>query len=76
MAFEIGEHPISAFAADALEPSFTLPANVMTAGQSYVIRAVTINGGFPSLATGDLTMRSLPLSHGLQDGGAFTVVAP
>jgi hypothetical protein len=64
------------FAASALAPSFTLPANLMTAGQSYVIRAITINGGFPALATGDLTMRTLPLSRGLQDGGAFTIAAP
>jgi hypothetical protein len=59
----------------ALVPSFTLPANLLAAGQSYVIRAVTVEGAFPNMASGDFTTRSLPFSHGLQDAAAFRVVA-
>jgi hypothetical protein len=61
--------------ASALVPSFTLPANLLTVGQSYVVRAICISGGFPALANGDLTQRTLPLTHGLLDSGAFTVTA-
>ena len=41
--------------ATALTPDFTLPANTLRSGSSYVIRAVCIQGGFPALSTGDLT---------------------
>jgi hypothetical protein len=55
---------------------FTIPANTLQVGSSYVIRAVCLSGGFPAVATGDLTQRALPLAEGLLDSGAFTVTAP
>ena len=57
----------------AIGPQFTLPANLLVAGKTYVLRAICISGGYPGLAQGDLRMRTLPFSLGFADCGVFTV---
>lgn len=52
---------------------FLLPPELFVADKTYVIRAVTYGGSYPELATGDLTVRSLPVSIGYHDSGVFTV---
>ncbi len=64
------------FAYTGVDATFTLPANTLVAGHTYRLRAQCFEGGFPGIATGDLTMRALPLSFGLLDSGVFTVGAP
>ena len=64
------------FAYTGTDPTFTLPAGTLVAGHTYRLRAQCVEGGFLAVATGDLTMRALPLSFGLLDSGVFTVGAP
>jgi len=64
------------FSYTGVAPTLTLPANTLVAGHTYRLRAVCIAGGYPALASGDLTQRDLPLSVGLLDSGVFTVGAP
>ncbi len=54
----------------------TIPAGVFTTGKTYSIRAHCYRGGFPGIASGDLSQRDLPLSVGYLDSGVFTVAAP
>ena len=53
----------------------TLPNDVFAVGKTYMIRAHCIVGGFPGIATGDLTNRTLPYSVGYLDAGIFQVMA-
>ncbi len=58
------------------EPHFVVPADTFVAGHTYTLRALSLKGGYPGIATGDLTMRTLPLVQAYADSGVFTVVAP
>jgi len=59
-----------------VEPRFVVPADAFVPGHLYTLRAVTVVGGYPALASGDLTMRSLPLTGAYADSGVFTVRSP
>ena len=54
-------------------PRFVLPPEVFEAGALYTLRAVTVQGGFPALAEGDLTQRTLPIAISFLDSGVFQV---
>ena len=60
----------------AVQPEFTLPPNTLATGKNYTLRAICIAGGYPSIAQGDLTARTLPFSLGFADRGAFSVMSP
>ena len=56
--------------------SLVLPPGVLVAGHSYFFRAVTHQGGFPNIATGDLATAAPPFHVGYNDSGVFTVEMP
>src|SRR5205823_13069040 len=56
-------------------PHFTLRPQLFTAGHSYTIEAMSIQGGNTNAAMGDLQTVTLPLTLAYQDSGVFTVVA-
>jgi hypothetical protein len=56
------------------EARFQLPPEVFVVGHSYTLRAICTAGGFPALASGDLTARQLPMSQSYADSGVFTVM--
>lgn len=58
----------------ATSPMMTVPAKFFEAGKHYVIRAITIAGSFPLIATGELTEHTLPLSLALHTSGVFEVM--
>ncbi|NVB82276.1 MAG: hypothetical protein HOV81_28100 [Kofleriaceae bacterium] len=64
------------YAAYGLEPTIVVPHDVFETGKSYLLRAHTIKGGFPTIADGNLQNRDLPYSVGYLDSGVFTVTAP
>jgi hypothetical protein len=49
-----------------------VPPDVFVPGKLYTLRALVYAGGFPNVATGDLS-RGFPISHGSHDSGVFTV---
>ncbi len=55
------------------DPHFVVPADAFVSGHTYTLRAISNRGGFPGVASGDLTMRSLPLVQAYADSGVFTV---
>ncbi|MDQ3365894.1 MAG: hypothetical protein M3680_10745 [Myxococcota bacterium] len=59
--------------AAGVAPQFTLPAEVFVTGKHYTVRAMTVKGGFPNIATGDMQTRSLPIAQALLDSGVFQV---
>jgi hypothetical protein len=67
--------PHVAYVAQTTANTVVLPSDVFVDGNVYMIRGETLVGGFPGIATGDLTMRQLPLSVGYLDGGIFTAKA-
>jgi hypothetical protein len=56
-------------------PHFVVPPDAFVAGHTYTLRAISLVDGFPAAATGDLTMRALPMIQAYADSGVFTVVA-
>lgn len=58
------------------KPNVSIPSDAFTAGKTYWVRAHTINGGYPSFATGNFWDRNLPYSVGYLDSGVFTAAAP
>jgi hypothetical protein len=62
--------------ASGTKPSFLLPPELFEVGHNYALRAICIQGGYPTIGTGDLTHREPPQAVGFLDAGAFTVVAP
>jgi hypothetical protein len=64
------------FGATGVAADFKIPPDPFVVGHNYALRGICLSGGFPSLATGDLTNRTLPLSVGYMDGGVFTVASP
>jgi hypothetical protein len=56
------------------EPQWTIPGDTITTGVMYTVRAQCIRGGYPMLAAGDLTERTLPVHVGYLDSGVFTVM--
>jgi hypothetical protein len=58
------------------KPAFTLPPELFEVGKTYVLRAICIQGGFPTIAMGDLTNRTPPQAVSFLDGAVFTVAAP
>jgi hypothetical protein len=61
------------FSCSGTDPHFVVPAGAFVSGHTYVLRAISNKGGFPGVASGDLTMRSLPLVQAYADSGVFTV---
>ncbi|HEX2691631.1 MAG TPA: hypothetical protein VHN14_33700 [Kofleriaceae bacterium] len=68
-AFE--SHPV--FSATTNEPGFEVPPEILQAGHYYTLRVMSISGGYPGIAEGDLTNRQLPLSQSYLDSGVFLV---
>jgi hypothetical protein len=64
------------FGATGVAADFKIPPDPFVVGHNYALRGICLSGGFPTLATGDLTNRALPLSVGYMDGGVFTVAGP
>jgi len=58
----------------ALGPSLVLPPEMFEPGKLYTLRASTVSGSYPELASGDLGQRSLPVSVAYHDSGVFTVL--
>jgi hypothetical protein len=58
----------------ATTPPFEIPANVFKSGELYTLRLTCLQGGFPGLSAGDLTMRTLPVSGGSLDSGVFAAM--
>jgi hypothetical protein len=58
----------------ATTPPFEIPANVFKTGEQYTLRVTCLQGGFPGLSTGDLTMRALPVAGGRLDSGVFSAM--
>ncbi len=59
--------------ATGVAPQFTVPGEVFVTGKHYTVRAMTVQGGFPNIATGDMQTRSLPIAQALLDSGVFQV---
>jgi len=66
----------TAYVALGTAPEIKVPAGTLATGKTYTIRAHCLLGGFPGIATGDLSQRDLPLSIGYLESGVFTVAAP
>ena len=66
------------FSAASNAAKFEVPPEIFQAGHSYTARAMCTYGGYPGVASGDLTTRELPLSQSYLDSAVFTVmpVAP
>jgi hypothetical protein len=60
------------FAASAT-PRFVIPPEIFEPGALYTLRAITVQGGFPGVAVGDLSQRSLPVATAFLDSGVFQV---
>jgi hypothetical protein len=58
----------------ATTPPFQIPANVFKSGELYTLRVTCLQGGFPGLSAGDLTMRTLPVAAGSLDSGVFAAM--
>jgi hypothetical protein len=56
--------------------ALVLPPGVLVAGHTYFFRAITHQGGFPNIATGDLATAAPPFNVGYNDSGVFTVEMP
>lgn len=61
------------FAASALEPRFLLLPELLEPGKMYTVRAISIVGGYPEVANGDLRTRSLPIAAAFLESGVFQV---
>ncbi|HSK05814.1 MAG TPA: hypothetical protein VK932_31420 [Kofleriaceae bacterium] len=59
--------------ANGVQPRFVLPPELFEAGALYTLRAITVAGGFPGIAEGDLTQRSIPIAVSFLDSGVFQV---
>jgi hypothetical protein len=59
--------------ANGAAPRFVLPPELFETGALYTLRAIAIQGGFPSIDAGDLTQRSIPLATSFLDSGVFQV---
>jgi len=62
------------FAAASAAAKFEVPPEIFQTGHSYTIRALCTFGGYPAIASGDLTKRELPLAQSYLDSGVFTVM--
>jgi hypothetical protein len=58
----------------ASQPRTLLAREHFQPGKFYTLRAVTIQGGFPQIATGDLAVRELPIAQGYLDSGMFQIM--
>lgn len=52
---------------------WSLPGDLFETGKIYTVRASCSRGGYPSLATGDLEQRELPVASAYLESGVFTV---
>jgi hypothetical protein len=59
--------------ASGVAPRFLLPPEVFEPGALYTLRAISVQGGFPALAEGDMTQRSMPVAISFLDSGVFQV---
>ncbi len=59
--------------ANGAQPRFLLPPELFEPGALYTLRAIAVQGGFPGLATGDLTQRAIPIAISFLDSGVFRV---
>jgi hypothetical protein len=58
----------------AIDPTaLVVPADVFVAGHTYVIQAITHQGGWPMAATGDFETQAPPYYIGYSYSGVFTV---
>ena len=55
------------------QPTFSLPPEVFQAGHCYTLRSFSTVGGYPSIASGDLTDRGLPLAQSFFDSAVIEV---
>lgn len=56
-----------------LAPHFVVPRSLFSPGHLYTLRAISVKGGYPALASGDLTNRDLPESVSYLDSGVFEI---
>ncbi|MEO8552923.1 MAG: hypothetical protein ABI678_23265 [Kofleriaceae bacterium] len=56
--------------------ALVLPPNTLVVGHTYTIAAITHQGGFPNLATGDLATTAPPFHVAHNYSGVFTVESP
>ncbi len=59
--------------ANGAAPRFLLPPEVFEPGALYTLRAISVQGGFPAIAEGDMTQRSMPVATSFLDSGVFQV---
>jgi hypothetical protein len=55
-------------------PRFVLPPDLFEPNALYTLRAGAVQGGFPGIATADLTQRELPLASAFLDSGVVLVM--
>lgn len=61
----------------AVDPTqLVLPPDVFVAGHTYFIQAVTRQGGWPNIASGDFQTQAPPFYVGYNYSGVFTVLPP
>ena len=59
----------------AVDPTqLVLPPDVFIANHTYVVEAITHQGGWPNAATGDFSTQALPFYIGYAYSGTFTVM--
>lgn len=56
-----------------LTKELILPPDAFVAGKRYTLRAVSVEGGYPNAAMGDLATHPFPMSFGAHESGVFTV---
>jgi hypothetical protein len=59
--------------ASGSQPKFTLPPELFEPGKIYTLRAVSVQGSFPNIATGDLRARDTPLAISFLDSAVIQV---
>jgi hypothetical protein len=64
------------FGAASKETRFQIPPEILEEGHSYTLRVIALAGGHPTVGTGDLSNRELPLSQSYFDSAVIKVVAP
>ncbi|HEY0189929.1 MAG TPA: hypothetical protein VGC42_02325 [Kofleriaceae bacterium] len=68
----LGLHVVYVAASD--QPSFSLPPEAFKTGHMYTLRTFSTVGGYPSIASGDLTDRALPLAQAFFDSAVIKVM--
>ncbi len=68
--------PTKTLTAVMSNPKVAIPREQFKASTYYTIRAITFQGCFTAVASGDLSQMSLPCAQAFVDSGVFQVVTP